>query len=628
MLIFHLHTQSACSDRCIQSDLGAQPTDTGPHVYPITTYPYLQPDPGLRPIRIAPYAQLTGTDSPVKYVGVQPTDAIAVYARYLRGKYRAGISNCLPLQWPPPPTCKVLQLAMIVEEKLRYGSPDEIIRHTLHGRVNDVLYTKKAVELKDIFKLDNAERKVILIEGAAGLGKSTLAWHICKQWQSGVLFQEFHTAVLIQLRDPAIHSATSLEHILPATMTIQSAAVVREIQANQGHGVLFVLDGWDELPMRLRTASIFELLIKNPADLWIEYSTIVITSRPAAAGNLYHRVSCRIEILGFTDTEVKAFFTEALEGDMQSVEKLQNYIKELSVIQASCYIPLNAAIVAHLFKAQNESLPNTLHEVFTSLVICCLKRDMIKKGTKGDISSLNNLPDELKHPFLDICKLAYHGVMENKAMFSTMDLQQLKLPQELNTLGLIQRCESLISHKKNISYNFLHLSVQELLASFYIYNLQGNEEIEVFKKLIRQPRFADVFRFYVAFSQLQSKDIREIVKKIVTNKEKPELVYLLHGLHEAEDDELCQFVSSHLSGELDLSSIPLSPLDCLCVGYFLRYICNTVRGKFVVNLLVCSLDCDRVSFLVKGFSKSSRYSSASKTSADAGMPSFTELELM
>ena len=517
---------------------------------------------------------------------------------------------------------------MIVEEKVRYGSPDEKIRHTLHGRVNDVLSTKKAVELKEIFKLDKAERRVILIEGAAGLGKSTLAWHICKQWQTGVLFQEFHTVVLIQLRDPAIHSATSLGHILPPTRRIQTAAVVAEIQANEGHGVLFVLDGWDELPLHLRTASIFELLIKNPADLWLASSAIVITSRPAAAGGLYHRVSSRIEILGFTDTEVKEFFTEALGGDMQSVEKLQNHLKELSVIQASCYIPLNAAIVAHLFKAQNESLPNTLHEVFTSLVICCLKRDMIKKGTKGDVSSLCSLPVRLKKPFNEICMLAYHGVMENKAMFSAKDLEQLNLPQELDTLGLIQRCESLVSHQKNIFYNFLHLSVQELLASFYISKLDVNKEIEVFKKLFKQPRFADVFRFYVAFSQLQCKDIREIVKKIVTNKEKPELVYLLHGLHEARNDELCQFVSSHLGRELDLSSIPLSPLDCLSVGYFLRYICDTVKEKFVVNLLLCSLDFDRVSFLVKEFSKSSRYSSASKTSADAGMPSFTELELM
>ena len=582
---------------------------------------YAQHDPHVQLTRTAPHVQHTGTPSSIRSLG---TDAITVYAKYLRGKYRTGISNFFSHQWPPPPTYKVLKLAMIVDENVRYGTSDEIIRHTLHGRVNDVLYTKRSVELQEIFQLDTADRKVILIEGAAGLGKSTLAWHICKQWQSGDLFQEFHTVVLVQLRDPAIHSAPLLEHILPATKQTQTAAVVAALQADEGHGMLFVLDGWDELPVHLRTDSIFQQLINNPTDLGLASSNIVITSRPIASSGLYHSISSRIEILGFTDTEVNKYFIEALGGNMQSVEKLQTSLKDRTVIQASCYVPLNAAIVTHLFKALDQSLPTTLHGVFTSLVICCLIRYMKKENIKGRISSLDILPSCLEQPFHKICTLAYHGVMKNLATFSSEDLEQLGLSQKLVTLGLIQGCESLASFQENISYNFLHLSVQELLASFHISKLPGHEEIDVFQKLFGQPRFSAVFRFYSAFTQLKSEGIREIVLNIVKEKKKPELVHLLHGLYEAQDAPLCQFVSFHLSGELNLSLTSLNPVDCLSVGYFLCSICNSSEGKIVVNLSRCSLDNKRVCFLIKEFSKSS----ASRTlAADTGVPSRTDSEL-
>ena len=575
-------------------------------------------DPCAQPTRTDRHAQSTSANP-----HAQPANAIDLYAKYLRAKYETGISKFLSLQWPPPPTRKVLKLAMIREKNIRYGSSDEIIRHTLHGQVNDVLYTKTSVKLQEIFQLDSAKRKVILVEGAAGSGKSTLAWHICEQWQSEDMFQEFHTIIFVQLRDPAIHSATSVEHILPATKKIQTAAVIAELQAEGGRGMLWVLDGWDELPSHLRTDSIFYKLIKDPVELDLNSSTILITSRPVASSDLYHSITSRIEILGFTPTEVKEYFTEALEGNLESVDKLQTFLSEQPVIEASCYIPLNSCIVTHLFLAQNQSLPTTLHGIFTLLVICCLIRHMKKQGTDSRISSLDFLPSCLNEPFHKICAVAYHGVMKNKATFSAEDLEQLGLPQELDTLGLIQGVESFTSHQKSVSYNFLHLSVQELLASFYISKLPGNEEIEVFKRLFGQPRFAAVFRFYAAFTKLKTAGIREIVANIVKKKEKPQILYLIHGLYEAQDVSLCKFVIFQLSGQLELSYNSLSPLDCLSIGYFLCCVCHTTKGRFVVEFLRCSLDYDRVRFLVKEFSKSSN---AMETTG-AGGPSCTELHL-
>ena len=582
----------------------------------------------ISPTGTDPRSQRTRTDPYSHSAGTGPCtqSAIDLYAKYLRSKYKTGISKFLSLQWPPPPTQKVLNLAMILEKNIRYGSSDEIIRHTQHGRINDILYAKESIKLEEIFQRDIAERKVVLIEGAPGSGKSTLSWYICKQWQSGNLFQEFHTVMLVQLRDPAMHSATTLEQMLPATRKIQTAAVVEELQAGEGRGMLWILDGWDELPLRLRTDCIFHELIEDPAELDLDCSTILITSRPVASGDLYRSITSRIEILGFTPTEVKEYFTEALGGDLQSVDRLQNYLKEHPVIEASCYIPLTAAIVTHLFKAQDQSLPTTLHEVFTSLIIGCLIRhNKTIESEECRISSLDSLPSCLKEPFDKICALAYYQVVENKATFSEEDLKQVGLPKHLNTLGLIQGIESFTSLQKSVSYNFLHLSVQELLASFFISKLPESEQMEVFKKLFGQPRFAAVFRFYAAFTKLKAVGIRDIVADIVKKKDVPELLYLIHGLYEARDVPLCQFVISQLGRRLDLSRNSLSPEDCLSIGYFLCRVFHTVEEEFVVSLRWCSLDYNRVRFLVKEFSKSG--GAGKTTAADARMPNYTKLHL-
>ena len=552
------------------------------------------------------------------------SSVIKSHTEYLRGMYQTEIPMFLSLQWPPPPTRKVLRLAMIQGQNIDYGSREEIIRSTLHGKVNDIVHKKTPVELEDLFRIDKEARKTILIEGAPGSGKSTLAWYICQQWQASKLFyKEFETVVFVQLRDPVIHSAKALEDLFPAESKSQAVAVVAELQAKQGKGMLWVMDGWDELPVHLRTNSIFHGLISSPRALNLHFSAVVVTSRPVASGDLYRFISSRVEILGFTPTEVKEYFREALRRDVQLVEKLENFLKEQPMLEASCYIPIYAAIIAHLFLAQSQSLPTTLHGVFTSLVICCLIRHMTKKRGECHISSLDSLPSSLKEPFHKICALAYRGVMENKATFSAKDLEQLRLPQELETLGLIQGVESFASFQKSVSYNFLHLSVQELLASFYISKLPENEEIDVFKRLFGQPRFAAVFQFYAAFTKLKTLGIREIVTNIVKKKEKPQILYLIHGLYEARDVSLCQFVISQLSGELDLSGNSLSPVDCLSIGYFLCCVCYLTKGKFVVNLNLCFLDYNRVCFLVKEFSKSSN---ATETTG-AGGPSCTELHL-
>ena len=72
------------------------------------------------------------------------------YANSLREMYQSGVPTFLSLQWPPPPTYKVFNLAMISHRPLRYGSDDELVSLLQKGNVSDVVDRRGQVTLEEI----------------------------------------------------------------------------------------------------------------------------------------------------------------------------------------------------------------------------------------------------------------------------------------------------------------------------------------------------------------------------------------------------------------------------------------------------------------------------------------------
>ncbi len=125
-------------------------------------------------------------------------DILQRYTHHLRCKYVSEIPNTT--QWPPSPTRKVFNLAMIHRMPIQQVPvSDDHIRQAQMGKVDDIMLGKTGIALEGIFnpqhKRDVEEHTIVLIEGAPGAGKSTLAWHICKSWGSGSLFGEFTLVV-------------------------------------------------------------------------------------------------------------------------------------------------------------------------------------------------------------------------------------------------------------------------------------------------------------------------------------------------------------------------------------------------------------------------------------------------
>ena len=525
------------------------------------------------------------------------------YVEYLKWLYaslhsKPSSSN----QWPPSATKKFFRLAMIQTAEVQKGKIDDgFVRMTITGKVDDILQQKYPIKLENIFREMGGQGKVVLLDGAPGCGKSTLSVYICQQWEKGQLFNQFQFVILIRLRDPAVKSAKGLADLLPCPDTKIAQQLAAGMLANKCRDVLFILDGWDELPPNLRKNSIFYQLVqpKLLQSNGLCESTVIVTSRPISSGDLHEVVSSRVEILGFTADELHQFFTECLKGDIEAVKTLLERIEEHPEVAGSCYLPLNATILVHLFKSDHNTLPTTLYGIFSSLVLNCIKRHLKLRTEYKDMSieSLDQLPEVAKKPFIFLCRFAYDGVMKDKIIFAS-------LPADVNTLSLLQGVESFIGREKAVSHNFIHLSIQELLAAWYIATqLPGDEQVSKFNELFHESRFSAIFKFYAAITRLKTPGIEDIVVRVASKGNNTLLLYLFHCLYEAQDHSLCESVAQQLQHGLYLNYTTLTPSDCLCIGYFLARVCDMAAGVFKVSLEECSIDDLGCKYLASGLHK-------------------------
>ena len=383
------------------------------------------------------------------------------------------------------------------------------------------------------------------------------------------------------------------------------------ITACDGRGILWVLDGWDELPSHLRESSILRNLIFPPTESPVSLSSVIITSRPISSGDLCEVVSSRIEVLGFTREEQRHFFTECLKGDIKAVDDLVERLGENPGIEGSCYLPLNASIVAHVYLSDG-FVPNTVYGMFSSLIQHFLSRYLCERLGKtreeARFQSLSSLPPELQAPFSHLCEIAFKGSSKNKVTFSERDFEAVNDLKVLHELGLLKATQSLIINGQQVYYNFVHVSVQEVLTAIYISRLPASEQIATFDTLLGDSRLGPVLQYYAAITKLRTSrpwlsklpswlipnrinvHMLDLVRKIIVQNSKPLLVSLFHCLYEAQDPSLCQFVAEQLNSQLLLYDISLTPIDSLAIGYFLSSTTPTKTMKeFTVYLISCSL---------------------------------------
>ena len=85
---------------------------------------------------------------------------------------------------------------MVKKEQVSKEEADEFTKSTLHGNIDDICKKKQEVDFTQIGKLeDGTPAKLILVEGAPGIGKTTFSWKVCRKWAKGKILQEYGLVV-------------------------------------------------------------------------------------------------------------------------------------------------------------------------------------------------------------------------------------------------------------------------------------------------------------------------------------------------------------------------------------------------------------------------------------------------
>lgn len=446
----------------------------------------------------------------------------------------------------------------------------------LVGSIEEIITNHKIVSLAGLLQFPKDKERICLIEGGAGMGKSTLSIQLCKLWSKGHFFKQYSAFILLTLRDPGLQEAKSAKDFLLTLNDELRDEVFREITRDNGENVCFIFEGFDELPPRLRKHRLFSKLTED-----LPKCTLMYTSRPESCFNIKRKASQRLQILGFKLEQAFHYIHNVLEAKKHLRMKIPDLIKTIEsnfIIQTLLSIPINVAIIIYLYITDG-SLPNTITKLYNLLCLQLMLRHVNQRTANENettsLTSLNHLPVEVEVPFKEICCIAYKTLVKDELVF-TADMLHTK---GIVGIGLLVMSTMHSSYGHSKVYSFLHLTLHEFCAAWYISKLPTSEQSKCLKETYHLSRFYVVWQFYAGMTQLQNQDIFQMMLEkcstfVKSWHGKSNIACMILGLYEANNSMLLHKFGDHLNGSINFSYYSLDQRCCTALGYFLQHYGN------------------------------------------------------
>ena len=352
-----------------------------------------------------------------------------------------------------------------------------------------------------------------------------------------------------------------------------------------GHRCLLILEGLDEMAANHRQSDVtLRRLIED--NTYLEKAKILITSRPNACENL---VSGRtVDVVGFGDKEIREFVENSFSNDVESTEEFMRQLTEYPQLHSLCYVPLNLVMIIDIFRFSKNKLPSTLTELYRLFIVMILQRE-VKKGNVKKLTVAHNVEMKLQKILRDIpkeavgavyllCKLAYcaffksyseKGSVERwkdpKIIFTKSDLTDsgIEVTSDFEGFGLLKATHAHQLTSDTVTYNFLHLTVQEFLCSLYMSTLSQQEQLNLLSEHFTG--YPNVMIFLCGLTRLAS---NEMIKFVHSKLNTPNGLYfttIIKCIYESNHSDLQS--TSPLKINLDFHT--LLPYDCLCLSWLL-----------------------------------------------------------
>ncbi|XP_064236958.1 NACHT, LRR and PYD domains-containing protein 12 isoform X3 [Aotus nancymaae] len=402
-------------------------------------------------------------------------DPQETYRDYVRRKFRlmedrnARLGECVNLSH------RYTRLLLVKEHSNPMRAQQQLL-DTGREHARTVGHQTSPIKIETLFEPDEERPeppRTVVMQGAAGIGKSMLAHKVMLDWADGKLFQgRFDYLFYINCRELNQSAAERSMRDLISSCWPEPSAPLREL-VRVPERLLFIIDGFDELKPSFHDPQGPWCLCweeRRPPELLLSSLirkkllpelSLLITTRPTALEKLHRLLEHprHVEILGFSEAERKEYFYKYFH-DAEQAGHVFNYVRDNEPLFTMCFVPLVCWVVCTCLQQQLEGgglLRQTSRTTTAVYMLYLLSLMQPKPGTPHFQPPPNQR---------GLCSLAADGLWNQKILFEEQDLRRHGLHgadvSAFLNMNIFQKdinCERY--------YSFIHLSFQEFFAAMY-----------------------------------------------------------------------------------------------------------------------------------------------------------------